>query len=169
MKDRLTTFGVFIPLLGLSVLIVQSELRVRGGPVWRLEIQGYDPRDLVHGHYLRYQYVFDWSQSPPSCGHERSLSKDCCLCLTATGGPPEVRQVDCREVSTCEGWLRSEDVEPPLRYLIPEDRATAIEKLVRTRKAELDVTTTGRGNLAVGDLFIDGVPWRDVLEESLER
>lgn len=160
MKDRSTVAGVLIPLVGLVAWVGRAEVRARTGPVWRFEIQRYEPRYPSHGHYLQYRYVFEWSEHPGTCGPDRILDASCCLCLTGAGGPPRVRQVFCEAARMCDGWIRSAAVTPPRRYLVPEDKARWLEQAMWTRKAEVDVTAPS-GGVAVGMLYLDGVPWPD--------
>lgn len=162
------TAAVIVPLVGLMALVARAELARRSGPSWQVAIAGYDPRDLLHGHFLRYQFRFNW-QGESSCGSRGSLAADCCLCLSRSDGAqvdPWVRQVPCAEARRCDGWLRSESVRPPLRYFVPEDRALELESALRDRKASLVVTSGSGGKPAIGELLLDGRPWREVLADS---
>lgn len=47
-----------VPLAGLAALWVTSEDASRQGTDWNVPIQGYDPRDLLRGHYVEFRY--DW-------------------------------------------------------------------------------------------------------------
>ncbi len=46
----------FLPVLGITLFIAHSQYRALTGEVYRVAIEGYDPRDLIHGHYLRYRF-----------------------------------------------------------------------------------------------------------------
>ena len=121
MKDRWLLLAVIVPLAGLLVLVGRAELAVRSGPSWQVAIEGYDPRDLLHGRYLQYQFDFNW-RGQDTCGSgggTRSPSAGCCLCLIRThssGIGPAVRQVDCASVEGCDGWLRSDGVRRASAY-----------------------------------------------------
>lgn len=183
MSPRLRVLAALLPVVGLLGLVVRSEL-ARQGAEFRLGIVGYDPRDLLAGHFLRYQYELDW-QGESSCGvgypssaaggNEPAVSarphlqSGCCLCLTRQGQPPSspaVRQVSCAEVRGCDGWLYSEQLQPPQRYYVPEDRALELEHALRGRKAAVDVVTSPSGTAAVRELYLDGLPWRTALDGS---
>lgn len=47
-----------LPLIGLGGMWVQADRLSRQGTEWDVPIQGYDPRDLLQGHYVQFQY--DW-------------------------------------------------------------------------------------------------------------
>ena len=66
MKDRLLVVAVVVPLLGLLALIGRAEFNLQDGRPWLLPIRGYDPRDLISGHYLRFTY--DLHPQPSTCG-----------------------------------------------------------------------------------------------------
>ena len=133
-------------------------------------IAGYDPRDLLHGRFLSYQFRFNWQGDSP-CGDQSSdgrpeLDPDCCLCFTRTnelGIDPPVRQVACDQVDGCGGWLRSNEVLPPLRYFVPEDRARALQAALGERQASLELRCGPQGAPAIVELYLDGSPWREML------
>jgi hypothetical protein len=175
-SPRLRLLAALLPVLGLLGLVVRSELAQRGAQ-FRLAIRGYDPRDLIAGHYLRYQFELDW-HGPSSCGGgnaqpeqptaQRYLDPSCCLCLTRSADPtasPAVRQLSCSEARSCDGWLYTEQLQPPQRYYVPEDRALDLERALAERKAAVDVVTSPSGTAAVGELYLDGLPWRTALEK----
>ena len=47
-----------LPLLGLGGMWLQADRLSRQGTEWDVPIRGYDPRDLLQGHYVQFQY--DW-------------------------------------------------------------------------------------------------------------
>jgi hypothetical protein len=168
MSARWTTLAVVVPLLGLAVLVGRAEYASQHGSSFTIPIDGYDPRDLLHGRYLQYQYRLRWAGGdtcgPPDAGP--GLWEGCCLCLTrdgADGFDPFVRQVHCSEVSSCDGALSSESMLPPHRYFAPEDRAAEIEAALRQYEASIELTCDPSLQPAVLDLRLDGRPWREVL------
>jgi uncharacterized membrane-anchored protein len=151
MSGRLTLLAVLVPLLGLAALVGRAEYATRNGPVWKIPIEGFDPRDLLHGQYLQYRYRLRWlgtdtCGAQPYGGHE--LAPGCCLCLTR---------------DTCEGMLRAETMQPPQRYFVPEDRAQALESALRAHEAAIELAVSPSGEPAVRELLLDRRPWRDVL------
>lgn len=170
MKNRWVRIAVLIPIVGLLFLVGRAEFAARSGPTWHIPIEGYDPRDLLHGRYLQYQFRFNW-QGESVCGGEKSvgqpeLDPKCCLCLTRTndlGIDPAVRQVACAEAERCDGWLDAASVQPPLRYFVPEDRAREMEEALRQREASIELTCGPSGTPAIIELYLDGAPWREQL------
>lgn len=166
MTPRTTRWGVIVALAGLLMLTLQAELRSRSGKAWLLPIKGYDPRDIVHGHYLRYRFELDWAEEGRhSCGAEgRHLDPNCCVCLESTvSGVPIAVRVPCETRPRCDSWIRGSELEPPLRYLVPEAEASALERALRQHDAELEVRTLPDGTLSIGELLLDGRPWNEGL------
>jgi len=44
------------PVIGLGYSWIATEIDSREGVVWEVPIAGYDPRDLLRGHYVQYNY-----------------------------------------------------------------------------------------------------------------
>lgn len=170
MSGRMTLLAVLVPVLGLAVLVGRAEYASRHGAVWTIPIEGYDPRDLLHGQYLQYRHRLRW-QGADTCGYgsqgPREPAPGCCLCLTrdgVSGYDPFVRQVQCDEAPrACEASLRAETMMPPQRYFVPEDRAQALESALRAHEAAIELTVSPSGEPAVRELLLDRRPWRDVL------
>ena len=165
MNQRLLLVAVIFPILGLLALIGRAELNLRSGRPWELKISGYDPRDLLSGHYLRYQYQFDRSFYDDTCGGGETIDPGCCLCLAPRDGTrePVVQSVQCGAVDSCLSWLRGSDVAGEQRYFIPAERAAELERALREHSASLRVSVTDDGTLAVDTLLLGGVPWQDKL------
>jgi uncharacterized membrane-anchored protein len=179
---RLAWLGVLIPVIGLLGLVARSEWSVRTGSVWIIPIQGFDPRDLLHGRYLMYAYAFNWQghnecgtsagqprlpgprPDPSAVGAGPLLQPGCCLCLTRTKGKgtnPAVRQIDCQKAKNdCHAYVRSETVAPPQRFFVPEKRAAELEKALVDHKASIQLRARPSGSAAVVALYLDGRPCR---------
>lgn len=162
MSQRLLIVAVLVPILGLLALIGRAELNLRNGRSWTLPISGYDPRDLLSGHYLRYRYQLEWDRGASRCGEGDDIDPDCCLCLVPQSGSrePLVHSVRCEAVEGCLSWLRGSDLVGEQRYFVPAERAAELEAALRERPAALRVAITDDGTLAVDTLLLDGAPWQ---------
>jgi len=171
-EGRWLQLGVVLPMLGLLVLVARAEVLLRSGESFRIAIKGYDPRDLLHGHYLQYSFDFDW-RGESTCGSRSGgvpvgLESGCCVCLGSdvdSNTLAEARLVACDQVSACDGWLHAASLSPPLRYFVPERYAAELEEALRGRAASLSVTCGPGGEPAIGELYLDGQPWRELLDE----
>jgi hypothetical protein len=171
-ENRWLQLAVILPMLGLLVLVARAEVLLRSGQSFRIAIKGYDPRDLLHGHYLEYAFEFDW-RGQSTCGAvsggvPTGLDASCCVCLMSdvdSNTLAEARQVACDEVDTCDGWLDAASLAPPLRYFVPERQAPELEEALRGRSASLSVTCGPGGDPAIGELHLDGRPWRELMDD----
>ncbi len=176
--------AVAVPIIGVLALIARAEWAERSGTAWVIPIAGYDPRDLLHGHYLQYRYELPWqgtntcsqTQKAPWGGSparplgqraQQDPTPGCCLCLTRTRTDPRpsVREVSCAHTDTCDGWFRSDALMPPKRYFVPEERARELETALQNRSAAIRLRSTANGHAVVGELLLDGQPWREALAE----
>ena len=81
--------ALLLPLVALVLLIVRAELVLKQGKRWTVAIGGYDPRDLIRGHYL--QYRVRWKKDPNSTEACTDRDGDCYLCLRRESGDPRSR------------------------------------------------------------------------------
>jgi hypothetical protein len=58
MKRLLLAASLLLPLGGLAVGWAVTDYRARQGTDWEIPVAGYDPRDLLRGHYIAYQYAW---------------------------------------------------------------------------------------------------------------
>jgi hypothetical protein len=85
MSRLLRLAAVVIPLAGLTGLWVTSDSHYRTGTEWEVPIEGYDPRDLLRGHYV--EFTYDW----PGVESEDFTMQPPVLCLA--GKPPRLDEV----------------------------------------------------------------------------
>jgi len=57
-RSAIRAAALVLPLLGLAATWVFTHVRAQQGTEWDVPIAGYDPRDLLRGHYVIYTY--DW-------------------------------------------------------------------------------------------------------------
>ena len=151
-----------LPLLALVLGIVRAEWHLAHSSHWVLDITGYDPRDLLRGHYIQYRLALHETAGEPACS-EKSGER-CCLCLTATGTdtPPKVQRTTCERADSCDGALQTRYLSELQRYYIPEARADAWTERVRTAatdgKARLRIAVDPSGRPQIEALLVDGVP-----------
>ena len=154
MRDKLFTCVVLLPLLGIMAFMGQAQYRASTGEVYRARIMGYDPRDLLRGHYLRYR--FDFSKQLTSSA---SLSD---YCFVRKGeGRFSLSTVSSSDQESCTSRIKRSHLERAQKYFIPEEHAKALERQLRNQRAEVDLIINGNGNYSVGHLYLDGAPWEE--------
>ncbi|PCJ29746.1 MAG: hypothetical protein COA90_11205 [Gammaproteobacteria bacterium] len=161
---------VMIPFILLCLLIARAEYHLSMGTQWDFAITGYDPRDLLRGHYLRFRVVYDWHESKNECNNE----PDCAYCLTDVGNQaPKVQIVPTRLAKQCDGFMKYDDPEQPLnRFYIAETQAKLAEDILRQARidntAYLRLSINKQGSPRIVDLLIDGQPLEQLLKTAQE-
>ncbi len=136
MARKLLIPALLLPLLVIVLGIAKAEWHLAHARVWAFDITGYDPRDILRGHYL--QYRLDLHEEAALGGCEEALGEPCCLCLTSKGvdAPPKVQRATCELArQSCEGVLQTGRLKELERYYIPEVGAQKLEQDLREAAA----------------------------------
>ena len=169
MKRHWAIAALVMPLLFFALAILKAKRHLVEGETYRFAIGGYDPRDMLRGHYLRFRVTYDWEEDRGHC--EVDASEDCCLCLMRSGdSPPGVVYATCDEArSQCDGSLLASERDDMNRYYIPEEKAAEAEAFLRLGQSEanafiiVSITPDGRAQLV--DLEIDGQSLETLLSQ----
>lgn len=167
MKNKKVLFAVALPFVVLCLLIVRAEYHIRQGEQWSFELQGYDPRDLLRGHYLRLRVSYDMDRGASAC----KAGEECCLCLNKTEARvPKVHETSCAVAKAqCDGFMLSSSRNSLSRYYIPETEARRAEKILAEagskRAAFLNVSINDQGEPAITDLIIGNQSLNDLLKQ----
>lgn len=167
MKNKQVLIAVAIPFILLCLLIARAEYHIRSGEQWNFAITGYDPRDLLRGHYLRFRLAYDWDTKKNSCNY----GQPCCMCLTRTEAKaPKVHQTNCDTAKTqCDGFMLSTHQNTLNRFYISETEARRAEDILRQARrdnsAYLTVSINKKGEPRIVDLLIGEQPINDILKQ----
>jgi uncharacterized membrane-anchored protein len=171
MMNKKLLMIVMIPFILLCLLIARAEYHLSTGTQWDIAITGYDPRDLLRGHYLRFRLAYDWQEPKEQC----SGNMGCAYCLTDVGEQaPKVHIDDTDLAKQCDGFMQYDDLQEPLnRFYIPETQARLAEDLLRQARidntAYLRLSINKDGVPRIVDLLIDGRPLGELLKEAPEE
>lgn len=145
---------LLLPTLILAGWALSLPLLRAAEPVMRVRLAGFDPRDLLRGHYLLAR--LDIAGLPPG----RAGAGDC-VCLTpggADGRPGFTALPACTPdvLSSCAYPLADPGRE--LRLYQSQERAVRLEALLRDAKVRVDVAVRfdGQGGIALEDIQVDG-------------
>ncbi|MEM7688648.1 MAG: GDYXXLXY domain-containing protein [Pseudomonadota bacterium] len=168
---------VALPLAGLAALWVQSDTLSRQGTDWEVPIQGYDPRDLLRGHYVEFRYDWPIREGGPENARTRALREPLYLCLI--GEPPVIEEAVPYAspydpgFEACEHSLR---VQPGSVYgyssltrgrlYVGQDRAAALDEQLRDREQLGIVSFRQRDD---GVLTPLDIRFRPLTEQELEE
>jgi hypothetical protein len=174
----LMILALALPLAVLGLMVAEAERARADAGTFRVAIRGYDPRDPLRGHYLRYR--FDWDAEIPFVGDVNRL----CVLSAPTDQPARVRPLS-RDASTAgcvlvlngRGQVLAEArrTEPgeagPAgrlqftpkgvesgRLYVPEEHARELERLLREDRVRLTIDLAVRrdGHASIRAWHIDG-------------
>jgi uncharacterized membrane-anchored protein len=149
-----------LPIVALAVMVARAEIVSRSGRPYRIHITGYDPRDPIRGHYLRYRLDFLWDDL-----RERCTTSTCAYCLRGpAGSEPLVSKVSPNGTGTCDASFPESQLDHLTEFYIPEGRGPVLERALRSQRADLLVRVSSGGGVVIQDLLLDGVPWRDAVK-----
>lgn len=158
--------AVAFPIVLLLGWVTQLEFQNATGTVVRVPVYGYDPRDLLSGHYLRFTFLSQQSPSNLCDSTELLASEQTCVCLKRDGDSQnnlhQLSEVkSCSDAdSTCSLYLQGicDSRAEEGKYYIPESLAPKLSVVPSGATATLSVTRGGRYNilqLYVGDQTIE--------------
>jgi len=129
------------PVAGLAYSWAVTEMESHEGVEWDVPIAGYDPRDLLRGHYVQYRYDWPGLQSDEDNGAFRSV-KGSVICIRGKA-PVIVRTLELddyaddykQQASSCDAVVKynpwSEEGTDGLnsdRLFLSQDRAQDYQK-----------------------------------------
>ena len=156
-------FALLIP----AGLAAKAQLDLRNADAYRVPIAGYDPRDMLRGHYLVFRFEWPWvkGREPDEniCAEDMS---NCCVCLSGDKAAPTAHLQMCPKTpdDSCPAPLRGYahgngqfDIGIS-QYYIPESRAEELEDLLREGKTDFRLGLVSRpgAKALIEKLYIGG-------------
>ena len=172
MKNKILIAALLFPILGLTVLASFRAYKLHTGYEMTLDVQGYEPRDILSGHYVVYtvdygpfedcyEYLKKDTGSE-SAGETRikiSDDEELCVCYS---NPPDATSgywTRCNDVNeaNCPVYIRGKcnyrrfeaGIE---KFFVPETQAGAYDAILREEGAELVIKIDSNGKASVADL-----------------
>ena len=154
-SKRALIIALLIPIAALALMTAYKHSVLSYGEEIVLPISGYDPRDLLSGHYLIYRVEYGVEDicvggDGPKTGFV-CLSPKLFSYTSPEGCMKLIRGV-------CKDGRFEAGVE---KFYIPEDKAKEIEDRVRSKSASIVLSVTNDGQAQVKDLLIDGQSWKN--------
>lgn len=159
-KRTMLLIALALPILALMTSAYLKSVQRDSGEQITLPIEGFDPRDLLSGHYLIYQV--DYGLETDCTEHDVETA----VCLR----PERAMYLADAVPDSCKLFIRgycdssarfSAGIE---RFYIPEEYAETLETQVRDKRGALVLSVDAQGNAAIRDLLIDGKPWKESVQ-----
>jgi len=155
-RPILLALALLCPLLILGGQAASNIWKTTSGTEVVLPIQGFDPRNLLSGHYLQYRIDFGIENL---CESQASVSWVCLDPRKEFLVPPGKNQCSQFIVGSCDTGRFSAGIE---RFYVPEAEALALERAVIRGAGSVILSVQDDGTTLVKDLLIEGKPWREL-------
>ncbi len=167
-----------LPILTMGLLIGLNTYNKTTGDLYRIPITGYDPRDILRGHYLTFRY--DWNWKNPKIANCKGTK--CTLCLTPESANNNYnpsafiisRDANLKECTNHINGMSygassfeigSKKAYNLRRYYIPEQYAYDLDSALRGRnrdeqkhKFDIGLRVNKNGQAFIERMYIDGQP-----------
>ncbi|MBF0455121.1 MAG: GDYXXLXY domain-containing protein [Magnetococcales bacterium] len=162
-RQKWAIFALFIPLLALSGLTWDKHQRMVQGEEVLLPIVGFDPRDLLSGHYLTYQIEYGIQKL---CTDQSSTQKSTPGYILLNPAefslwPPHPGRIFIK--GACEKGRFKAGIE---RFYIPQEHATLLDKVVRGKQGKILLSVFFDGRAQVKNLLINDQPWQQFIADN---
>jgi hypothetical protein len=169
MSRRAQIIAVTLPILLLIFMIGRAEWQLAHSDTWHFAIRGYDPRDLLRGHYMRFRLDVSPAETIEACAVS---DPECCYCLEPGQGiEARVSLATCDTArDACDAFVRTQPLHALDRFYIPEEGRIEMGQILRTaarqQRAHLAVAVSRTGEPMIEALLVDGVPIEAAAEEE---
>ena len=159
-----TKILLFIPVFVLVGWTLSVRAMISGGTKLDLPVRGYDPRDILAGHYLSVEV--DYDAFPSECkkeekGKERWRKKDAFFCA-------DTGRVVLGKVSECRTFIKGYCLynrfhDNVSRFYIPEKMSPTLERAIRNKDNNpiLRLSVTPDGRAFPTELILQGKPFKE--------
>lgn len=157
--------ALVLPILSLAVLTSYRYYLQIVGEKFEVAIVGFDPRDLLSGHYLTYRVDFGVSGK---CDKSDGANNEAYLCVKPVTKIFKYsdNMENCQLFITGQCTNNKEFYVADInRFYIPEEYARELDQLVRSKKGSLILSVKNNGSVTIVDLLIDGKAWREAVRE----
>lgn len=149
--------GLVIPILSLAAIVLNNVYEIRTGKEIVLPIIGYDPRDLLAGHYLNYRIEYGVPDICANNINNQMKNNDAYVCL-------EPKQFSFTVPEDCELMIKGvcsyTNFDAGVqRFYASEANAKLLEKDLLKGNASVALAVTESGKAYVKYLLVGGKQW----------
>lgn len=123
--------ALLLPVVALAAGIARNELALASAQTWVIPVEGYDPRDLLRGHYIQFRYRWQVEGDRSQCD-----GGDCLICLERRGEEVAARVMSRGEASACASLVdpRASNIGAGFtaRIYVSEASAPLLEEALRS-------------------------------------
>ena len=170
-KSNKLFMALLVPIICLVLLAIYKGIKVAIGKEMIIPITGYDPRDLLSGHYLIYRLDLNNNEL---CSDDLDKEYEVYVCLNQN----KDNTVNSSQVSaflvekmrgSCDAILKGKCKQRRFlagieRFYIPEEHSKKLDKVIRDSKGKLVVSIDRNGKAVIKDLLINDRPWMEYIK-----
>jgi uncharacterized membrane-anchored protein len=172
MNKKILLIALIFPIIVLFGVTVYKHVKVSTGQEIILPITGFDPRDILSGHYLTYRINYGAVTDVCAGTYEKNSRAYACLVrdvgdkenyrstIHTYSDSDEIENSDCAAIirGRCNKGRFTADLE---KFFIPEANAAPLDRAVRNRQGKIVLSVSSGGNAVIKDLLIDGKSWKE--------
>lgn len=168
-KKTIGLVTLALPLVVMAGMVGINHHHMNNTTEYRFAIEGYDPRDLLRGHFMTFNY--SWPEDRMAA-NACADAETCCACISGDPLNPDMSFVVCEDIPelTCgaqmpvmHGWNYQPEQEARQVY-ISEEHALELDRRLRAGENEFSVGIVG-SPARVKELYIDGKPVREFVKD----
>lgn len=156
--------ALLLPLCALATNAWLSHQQRTQGNTITLPIQGFDPRDLLAGHYLTYD--IDYGISDEHGCPASHIEATACLQPERHIYPSDELPDSCTQYISGNCNDAAQFIAGLERFYVPEKYAKRLEAHVQNGEGQLVITLDGNGKAAIRDLLINDRPWKTLVQQD---
>ncbi len=146
------TYTLLLPLLGYLASIALAERELQGAEIVEVSIEGFDPRDVLRGQYIRYRLSTLYRL--PS--KERWSADAACLIPSENAPYTLSLHKKSNPPSACQHAIPIQFAREQHRYFIQQDQARSIEKIVQAGQGSISLALISKDRVVVRELLLNG-------------
>ena len=165
--------ALIFPIICLAGLTVFKAVKIALGKEIIIPIVGYDPRDLLSGHYLIFRLDLN---DDNFCRGDYENTSDVHMCVNQLDNnkvdshiinPDDYPTESCDVIlkGRCKRGRFTAGIE---RFYIPEQYSRPLDRIIRQGKGKLVVSVDGHGKASIKDLLINDRSWLEYIKEDHE-
>ena len=173
LRTVLVFCGIIFPMAALFAFNLFHATAVYRGTEAVFAIYGYDPRDLLSGHYLTFDIDLGAKGSCRDVSYDRSYNsrpKQIFFCIDTKNFVKSQRECPSASIG---GYCDYRDFYTGVRrFYIPEKYAETLDFQLRqstrtTQRMKVVLSVTGSGRAYAKDILIDGRPWKEWIQKPV--
>lgn len=178
-KNILVIASVLLAVLAPLTIAMKAEMDFKNAEIIKVEIEPYDPRHPLYGHYLQFRVKWDWKGGKANqevCTASQSsmpFDAGCCLCVEGDAENPKASLAkcdnvpkQCKYVVPSKNYYGGEDFPIGIdQFFVDERFAMPLENLFRAKKEKFTVglAMRKRGNPLLEKLYVGGLELSDYI------